>query len=201
MRIALFGDIHANLEALEAVLADAAEQGCDSYVCLGDVVGYNADPDDCVALLERHGVASIGGNLMQRTRCVYFYDLGTACNKREPGYCTDLITDKALAWLESGRDKSKPFVLMCQHKAPHRNWAPAPRHLGLFKDVTIPEPKSLFDDYAGRSSTLKEQQMTIAKDFHWGHDMKFHGKTEFPEHFLGGTGNTMGFAKAIASRI
>lgn len=109
--------------------------------------------------------------------------------RKEQGYCTDLITDKALAWLETGRDKSKPFVLMCQHKAPHRNWAPASRHLGLFKDVTLPEPKSLFDDYAGRSSTLKEQQMTIAKDFHWGHDMKFHGKTEFPEHFLGGIPN------------
>jgi N-acetylglucosamine-6-sulfatase len=109
--------------------------------------------------------------------------------KKEPGYCTDLITDKALAWLETGRDKSKPFVLMCQHKAPHRNWSPAPRHLGLFKDVTIPEPKSLFDDYSGRSVALKEQQMTIAKDFHWGHDMKFHGKSAFPEHFLDGIPN------------
>ncbi|HBE23512.1 MAG TPA: metallophosphoesterase, partial [Verrucomicrobiales bacterium] len=42
MRIALFGDIHANLEALEAVLEDAREQHCSDYVCLGDVVGYNA---------------------------------------------------------------------------------------------------------------------------------------------------------------
>lgn len=50
MRIALFGDIHANLEALEAVLADADAQGCDFYICMGDVVGYNADP---VACLER----------------------------------------------------------------------------------------------------------------------------------------------------
>ena len=44
MRIALFSDIHANLEALDAVLADAAAQGCDSHICLGDIVGYNADP-------------------------------------------------------------------------------------------------------------------------------------------------------------
>jgi len=42
MRIALFSDIHANLEALDAVLADAAAQGCDSHICLGDIVGYNA---------------------------------------------------------------------------------------------------------------------------------------------------------------
>jgi N-acetylglucosamine-6-sulfatase len=112
-----------------------------------------------------------------------------AGNKREQGYCTDLITDKAISWLETGRDKSKPFVLMCQQKAPHRNWAPAPRHYSLFKDVTIPEPVTLFDDYAGRSATLRGQQMTIAKDFHWGHDMKFHGETPFPGHFLGGIPN------------
>jgi len=48
MRIAIFSDIHANLEALEAVLADAEAQGCDSYICLGDVVGYNADPAACL---------------------------------------------------------------------------------------------------------------------------------------------------------
>ena len=48
MRIAIFSDIHANLEALEAVLADAEEQKCNSYICLGDVVGYNADPAACL---------------------------------------------------------------------------------------------------------------------------------------------------------
>lgn len=111
-----------------------------------------------------------------------------AGQKRETGYCTDLITDKALAWLES-RDKSKPFVLMCQHKAPHRNWSPALRHLGLFKDADLPEPATLFDNYEGRSSTLQRQEMSIARDFHWGHDMKFHGQPEFPEHFLGGIPN------------
>lgn len=112
-----------------------------------------------------------------------------AGNKRERGYCTDIITDKALAWLKDGRDKKKPFLLMCQHKAPHRNWSPALRHVDLFKDVEIPEPPTLFDDYSGRSALLKTQEMTIARDFHWGHDMKFHGKPEFPEHFLGGIAN------------
>ena len=45
------------------------------------------------------------------------------------GYVTDIITDLSLDWLKQ-RDKSKPFLLMCQHKAPHREWAPALRHLG-----------------------------------------------------------------------
>jgi predicted phosphodiesterase len=41
MRTAIFGDIHANLEALDAVMADSAKQGVTDYVCFGDVVGYN----------------------------------------------------------------------------------------------------------------------------------------------------------------
>ncbi len=98
------------------------------------------------------------------------------------GYCTDIITDKAISWLE-GRDKSKPFLLMCQHKAPHRNWSPAPRHYELFKDMTFPEPATLFDDYANRSSTLSQQEMMIARNISWGHDMKFKGENLFPESF------------------
>ncbi|MFM2241377.1 MAG: hypothetical protein RLZ97_232, partial [Verrucomicrobiota bacterium] len=105
------------------------------------------------------------------------------------GYCTDIITDLAIDWLEKGRDPSKPFVLMCQHKAPHRNWSPALRHADLFDDMTFPEPDSLFDDYAGRDESLKKQEMTIARHMYWGHDMKFHGPPQFPEHFLGGLPN------------
>jgi len=62
MRIALFGDIHANLEALEAVLADAAQQGVTDYVCLGDVVGYNADPAACLERVKAMGCPTVKGN-------------------------------------------------------------------------------------------------------------------------------------------
>lgn len=109
--------------------------------------------------------------------------------KHYEGYVTDIITDRALEWLDKGRDKDKPFVLMCQHKAPHRNWSPAKRHMTLFDDVTMPEPASLFDNYENRSKTLAENEMSIAKNFYWGHDMKFHGKSEFPEEFLDGINN------------
>ncbi len=110
--------------------------------------------------------------------------IGPAGKTKVQGYCTDIITDKAIAWLEKGRAKDKPFVLMCQHKAPHRNWSPAPRHYGLFKDATLPEPATLFDDYANRSGTLKKQEMEIARHMAWGHDMKFRGDNLFPEHFM-----------------
>ncbi len=99
------------------------------------------------------------------------------------GYCTDIITDNSLAWLQEQRDKEKPFILMCQHKAPHRNWSPPERHFSLYKDVDVPEPETLFDDYSGRSGLLKENEMSIKDHFHWGHDMKFHGENYFPEHF------------------
>ena len=100
--------------------------------------------------------------------------------KRYEGYCTDIITDKALDWLKNGRDKSKPFMLMCQHKAPHRNWAPPERYYDLFKGTDMPEPDSLFDDYSNRSPALAQQQMSIAKDFNWSHDMFMHGKPTDP---------------------
>jgi diadenosine tetraphosphatase ApaH/serine/threonine PP2A family protein phosphatase len=48
MKYAVFGDVHANLEALEVVLAKAAELGVDKYICIGDIVGYNANPSECL---------------------------------------------------------------------------------------------------------------------------------------------------------
>ena len=101
--------------------------------------------------------------------------------KQYTGYCTDIITDKALDWLKAC-DKEKPFMLMCQHKAPHRNWSPAERHFDMFPD-DVPEPDTLLDDYSGRTSLLKENEMTIRDHFHWGHDMKFKGENQFPKTF------------------
>jgi len=62
MRIALFGDIHANLEALEAVLADGSDQGCDKWVCMGDVVGYNANPAECLERVRAMDIPVVKGN-------------------------------------------------------------------------------------------------------------------------------------------
>jgi predicted phosphodiesterase len=62
MRIAIFGDIHANLEAFEVVLADARDQGCGSYICLGDVVGYNANPRECLQLVRSLKCPVVKGN-------------------------------------------------------------------------------------------------------------------------------------------
>ena len=62
MIYALLGDIHANLEALHAVLADAKEQGATHYACLGDVVGYNANPVECLEAVRDLGCTTVRGN-------------------------------------------------------------------------------------------------------------------------------------------
>ncbi len=62
MRIAIFGDIHANLEALQTVLADAQSQYCTDYICLGDVVGYNANPSECLEIVRAMNCPVVKGN-------------------------------------------------------------------------------------------------------------------------------------------
>ena len=90
----------------------------------------------------------------------------------EDGYVTDVITDKAIQWLESQRNPDKPFMLMVQHKAPHREWSPPVKYLDLFKDTVFPEPDTLFDDYRGRSTAAHDQDMSLAVTFEKDKDLK-----------------------------
>jgi arylsulfatase A-like enzyme len=88
------------------------------------------------------------------------------------GYVTDIITDKAIDWMENKRDKTKPFMVMIHHKAPHRNWQPAKRHMTLYDDIEIPEPTNLFDDYKTRGVAAHKQDMNIEKTMMMAHDLK-----------------------------
>ncbi|MEZ6016675.1 MAG: sulfatase-like hydrolase/transferase [Planctomycetota bacterium] len=87
------------------------------------------------------------------------------------GYCTDVVTDLALDWLADQKDSGQPFLLMCQHKAPHRTWMPALRHLSLYDDMTLPEPPTLFADYAHLGPAARFQEMTIARDMNLVYDL------------------------------
>ena len=62
MKYALLSDLHANLEALRAVLARIETCGVDKTICLGDVVGYNANPNECVELIREHAIPTVCGN-------------------------------------------------------------------------------------------------------------------------------------------
>jgi arylsulfatase A-like enzyme len=90
------------------------------------------------------------------------------------GYVTDIITDMTLDWLQKERSSEKPFMLMYLHKAPHRPWLMAERHLDEMTQKTFPEPKTLFDDYAGRTSPAKEAEMNILTSMGWAGDNKIY---------------------------
>jgi arylsulfatase A-like enzyme len=92
----------------------------------------------------------------------------------EHGYVTELITEKCISWLKEAKGSGKPFMLMMHHKAPHREWQPGPNELNLYKNVTFPEPATLFDDYSGRGTAEKTQDMTISKTMRIEEDLKLY---------------------------
>jgi arylsulfatase A-like enzyme len=76
-------------------------------------------------------------------------------------YVTDVVTEKSITWLKKDRSKTKPFMLMVQHKAPHRFWLPPIRLLKEYNAKVYPEPDNLLDDYQGRRSAAHMQDMTL----------------------------------------
>jgi len=91
----------------------------------------------------------------------YFIEMGV--RKQVKGYVTDLITDSAIDYLKQC-DKAKPFCLLYHHKAPHRSWVPDAKHANLYENQKLPIPETFDDDYAGRATPARDQQMTIAHD-------------------------------------
>ncbi len=79
------------------------------------------------------------------------------------GHCTDITTGLGIEWLKT-RPQAKPFFLMLHQKAPHRAWEPTERHAAMFKDKVIPEPDTLWDDYATRPAALPANEQTVARD-------------------------------------
>ena len=90
----------------------------------------------------------------------------------EKGYLTNLLTDKAIAWLEDARQArnddgtQRPFALFLHEKACHRDWLPELKYLREYEDVTFKLPHDFDDSYEGREAAA-DQEMNIASD----HDM------------------------------
>lgn len=102
----------------------------------------------------------------------YNPDFNTPAGKLKiEGYCTDIVTDLAVEWLKQKRDPKKPFLLRVQHKAPHRNWMPAPRHLGIYDDVLIPEPPTLFTKHESQASPSRNQEMEVDRHMDLNYDL------------------------------
>lgn len=83
---------------------------------------------------------------------------------RHHGYAQDVLTGRALEWVNQRREPGKPFFLMLNLNAPHRFWDPGPEQLALYRAAPLPEPASLFDDGSGRAFGTDEVEMTIAHD-------------------------------------
>ncbi len=98
-----------------------------------------------------------------------FIEMGKG-ERKIKGYATDLIADMSIEWLRN-RDRSRPFFLLCHHKAPHRPWEPDEKHARMYEDIEIPEPDSLFDDYRNRSQAAANAKLKIGEDMHEG-DLK-----------------------------
>ena len=92
---------------------------------------------------------------------------GTPVN--EKGYATNLTTDFALEWLKN-KESDKPFCLLLQYKAPHREWAPDKKYEELWEHKDLPLPDTFYDDYKGREQTAGDTHMTM--DFFNRRDMK-----------------------------
>ncbi len=105
---------------------------------------------------------------------------GKRHTQRFQGYATDVVTDKCINWLEN-RDKTKPFLLVVGHKAPHRPWCPAPRHLGKVDMSKLTPPANFHDNYDNRPNFLKHNQQTVAKHMAIYSDLKVL-KNQVPEN-------------------
>ena len=118
MRYAVFSDVHANVEALEAVLTDAGRRSPDAYLCLGDIVGYGPDPNECVERVRSLGAAAIAGN----------HDRGAA-GRLDPAAFSSLartaiewtagvLTQQNRAFLAALPDRFEPPRFLAVHGSP-----------------------------------------------------------------------------------
>jgi predicted phosphodiesterase len=101
MRYAIISDIHGNYDALEVVLADIDKSAVDRTVCLGDVVGYGAQPRECIAALRERNILTIAGNhdyaCIGKTNINYF----NAFAKEATLWTRKVCTEDDKNWLKS----------------------------------------------------------------------------------------------------
>lgn len=118
MKYAIISDLHANLEATNTVLKKIDEIGVDQIVCLGDVVGYNANPNECVDLMRERNIPTICGN----------HD-AVACGLDEPWgfnpvalqavmWTRETLREENLAWLRNLPDAQKFNGFLAVHGSP-----------------------------------------------------------------------------------
>jgi len=155
MKIAILADIHANLHAFEAVLKDARRRGAENFLCLGDIVGYGAQPEECVKLVQSIGAATVKGNhdvwAVQPTAISSEETASTAISGMD--YTKRQLTTTSLNWLEG---------LPCTVQA----WGVS----GVHGSFHRPEKWGYLDTPNGAAASFRRQPTSIA----------FYGHTHTP---------------------
>ena len=173
MKYAILGDIHANLEALTAVLQDAKEQGVTDYACTGDVVGYNADPKACLQMIRTLKCQVVQGN----------HDYYAACNES-----MELFTPMAQKSIRWTRKHLSPF---------ERKYL---RHLPLIVDIenfTIVH-SSLSNPH--RWNYIFKRKAADANFKNQFNNVCFFGHTHVPLAFVKGPSIEKGFYETLHIR-
>lgn len=145
MKYAIFSDIHGNLEAYQAVLNSLKGEGRVKYICVGDIVGYGADPEECIHITKRLGPIVIAGN----------HDWA-AVNKTALDYFND-YAKKAVQWTSG------------EINADEKQYLKALELIYISKDMTVvhgtlmrPEMFEYAFDYATAHRMLKLMETSIA---------------------------------------
>ncbi len=99
MRFAVLSDIHSNLEALEAVLADARSERCEEFVCLGDIVGYNADPSACVQRIRDLECPVVKGNHDEQAAIAFSTEGFNQMAEEAIGWTREHLSPEEREWL------------------------------------------------------------------------------------------------------
>lgn len=99
------------------------------------------------------------------------------------GYLTDIVTDKAIAWLDQ-REKERPFALFVHHKACHRSWLPNLKDLRAYEDKEFALPANFYDNYEGRPAAAA-QEMEIGEHMMLDYDCKMYDPAN-PTPYAGG---------------
>lgn len=111
MKVAIFGDIHANLEALNTVLNDAHDQQCDLFCCIGDIVGYNSNPSECMQIIKNMECPVVMGN----------HDLD--CSNDSSLDDLNNLAKIALQWTRDALDNDeKEWLSQLKYSRPVRNF-------------------------------------------------------------------------------
>jgi predicted phosphodiesterase len=118
MKVAVISDIHANRQAFEAVLEAIAESDAEEVWCLGDLVGYGADPDACVELARRHtAVCLVGNHDLAVLGQVPMHEFSTGASLAAQ-WTQEVISPESLAFLEGLRTTGKEDAVGLYHASP-----------------------------------------------------------------------------------